>query len=282
VTFSEYFNALYPYLSDGEKPLVFYDGMIGHFIYEEAQETCSLLTCKNDTKSRYIKTNSPNKIKPEYAQYAYSKHYPQGYRDWLNERMYQQDTYDRIEEWLNANNIEFFDVCAACDTLLENIFLNIAQPNIAEGATVHLPEKSNTEKATTSQLTANDKELLKAFHIDFDSIVKKYIVSDKAEIWFIGNSSAKIDDLFKNKWKDLISKFEDISLQSDILSTIATLRDLCSALDPDSDSVPNSSVRRLRMKLRNSYVKIHPDHYVDIFPYDAFIDDWNDGEEYEM
>ena len=54
MTFAEYFNSLYPYLSDGEKPVVFFDAMIGHFIDEEAQEACVLLNCKLDTKRRYI------------------------------------------------------------------------------------------------------------------------------------------------------------------------------------------------------------------------------------
>ena len=60
MTFSEYFNALYPYLSDGDKPADFFDSMIGHFIYEEAQESCDLLACKPDTKGRYIRKNNPN------------------------------------------------------------------------------------------------------------------------------------------------------------------------------------------------------------------------------
>ena len=32
------------------------------------------------------------------------------------------------------------------------------------------------------------------------------------------------------------------------------------------------------IKLRNLYVKLHPTGYIGIFPYEAFIDDWNDGE----
>ena len=105
MTFSEYFNALYPYLSDGDKPVAFFDAMIGHFIYEEAQEACKLLSSQPDTKRRYVQQNNPNKIKPDYAQYMYSKHNPQGYQKWLNDRMYEQDTYDRIEDWLKNKDI---------------------------------------------------------------------------------------------------------------------------------------------------------------------------------
>ena len=53
------------------------------------------------------------------------------------------------------------------------------------------------------------------------------------------------------------------------------------ALDPDSEST-GASVRRLRIKLRDNYVKLHPDSYAGLFPYDAFIDDWNEGNEFDM
>lgn len=282
MTFSEYFNALYPYLSDGEKPVVFYDGLIGHFIYEAAQEACKLLNCQPDTKRRYIQKNNPNKIKPDYAQYAYSKHNPQRYQQWLNARMYEQDTYHKIEEWLNASDIEFYDVCAACDDLLENIFLSIAHPNASDGPAVHLPAKDAKEKTASSHLTENDKKLLKEFHIDFDSILEKCIASDQAEVWFSGSIATKVNNLYNEKWKGKMAGFEDISLQSDVLSTIAALQEYCKALDPDIESVPGSSVRRLRIKLRDNYVKTHPDSYAGIYPYDAFIDDWNDDNEFEM
>ena len=281
MTFSEYYNALYPYLSDGEKREEFYDSMVGHFIYVDAHENCKLLDCMPDTKRRFIKTAKPNKIKPDNAQYMYAQHYPLGYRKWLNDRMYKQDTYDKIEEWLTDNSIEFNDVCAACDNLLETIFFDIAYPNASSGSEVKLPQADKTKDNTGSKyLTENDRDLLKDFCIDFDSILEKCITNDQAEVWFTGRLSTKIDDLFSDKWKGLTAKFEDINLQAYILGTIATLQEFCNALDPDNESIPASSLRKLRMKLRNDYVKIHPDNYVNIFPYEAFIDDWNDGEDY--
>mgnify|MGYP006865368792 FL=1 len=112
--------------------------------------------------------------------------------------------------------------------------------------------------------------------------MEKCIASDQAEVWFTGSMVAKINSLYNEKWKDQISRFEDIGLQSNILSTVAVLQDFCKALDPDSESVPGSSVRRLRTKLRDNYVKLHPDNYAGIYPYDAFIDDWNDENEFDM
>ena len=282
MTFSEYFHALYPYLSDGEKQVDFFDAIIGHFIDEEAQEACDLLNCKPDTKRRYIKETDPNKIKPEYAKYVYSKHNSEGYINWINDKMYAADAYDKIDEWLTSSGIEFTDVCIACDTLLADIFFTIAYPNVSDGSEVKIPEKPAVENTDSQQLAQSDQKLLKEFHVDFDSLLEKCIASDQAEVWFTSTLTAKIDKLYYEKWKDRIPEFNDLGLQSDILSTIATLRDFCNALDPDSSSAPVTSVRRLRIKLRDNYVKIHPENYADMFPYDAFIDDWNDGNDFDM
>ena len=282
MTFSEYFNALYPYLADGEKPMVFLDGMIGHFIYEEAQEGCKLLTGSSDTRRRYIQKKNPNPIKPEYAQYAHANHNSAGYIKWLNDRMYQSDSYDRIEEWLTNSGIDFHDCCAACDTLLADILFSIAFPNVSDGSEVKIPEKSHADENGSSKLSENDRKLLKDFHIDFDGILEKCIRSSKAEVWFTGNLATKFSNLYNEKWKDRISGFEDISLQADILSTIALLQDFCKALDPDTESPAGISVRKLRIKLRDYYVKLHPDSFAGIFPYDAFIDDWDDENGFDM
>ena len=282
ITFSEYFNALYPYLADGEKPMVFLDGMIGHFIHEEAQEGCKLLTGPADTRRRYIQKKNANPIKPEYAQYAHTNHDSAGYIEWLNDRMYQSDSYERIEEWLTNCEIEFHDCCAACDTLLADIFFSIAFPNASDSSEVILPEKNINADTSDSQLSDNDKELLKDFHVDFDSILEKCIASNQSEVWFTSSLTTKVNALYNGKWKDQISRFEDLGMQSDIIGTIATLQDFCKALDPDSEATPGSSVRRLRIKLRDNYVKLHPDNYAGLFPYDAFIDDWNDENDFDM
>ena len=130
-------------------------------------------------------------------------------------------------------------------------------------------------------MSENDKTLLKDFHIDFDSILKKCIEGGQSEVWFTDSLAKNVDSLYSDKWKERIPGFEDLGLQSDVLNTIATLQDFCKALDPDSEST-GTSVRKLRIKLRDNYVKLHPESYAGLFPYDAFIDDWNEGNEFDM
>ena len=280
MTFSEYYNALYPYLSDGDTDReAFYDEMLRHFIFEEAQESCALLLCKSDTKKRYIKEINPNKIKPENAGFAYSKHNPQRYIKWLYNRMFDQDSFHKIEEWLKANDIEFRDACEACDTLLEDILFGIAYPYASDGGEVKFPVADNVSGQKSSgleRLTDNDRALLKDFWIDFDSILEKCIKSDQSEVWLTGRITGTINSLYNDKWKDRMADFEDIRLQSDILNTVATLREFCDALNPDKEKAPTSPIRKLKIELRDCYIKIHPDKYAGLFPYDAYIDDWNE------
>ena len=280
MTFSEYYNGLYPYLSGGKKRLDFFDEMIGHFVKEAAHNSCRLLNCPKDTKGRYIQKKNARKIDPDYARYAYSQ-YNDGYNDWLQEKMNDEDSFSDVEGWLTANDIEFDDVCDSCDELLQEIFFNIAYPDAAKGSEVTLPPSdvdSAKDISGLEHLSENDRKLLKSFRIDFDSTLRRCITSDMPEAWFTGRVSGKIEQLYNDKWKELIPNISDIRTQSDILATVAALREFCDALDPEKRNISFKPVRKLRMELRDCFVKIHPDEYVMVLPLDNYIDDWNDEE----
>ena len=141
---------------------------------------------------------------------------------------------------------------------------------------VEIPSTTPSEDNSSLRLSENDNNLLNDFHNDFDSIIKKCIEGDQTEVLLTATLAAKVNGLYASKWKQLISRFEDISFQSDILNTIATLQEFCRVLDPNTASDPGPSVRKLKIRLRDNYVKLHPDSFAGIFPYDAFIDDWDD------
>ena len=277
MTFSEYFHALYPYLSDGDKPVDFLDGMIGHFINDSAQEACELLNRKIDTKRRYIQKKNPNKIDPEYARYVYSEHSRDGYISWLYERMEMLDTFDKIEDWLAENDIEFDDVSEKCDELLEDILFKIAFPSTDDTDALELPPAQvlpTEENPILQRLSENDKKQLRDFCMDYDGIIEKCITGSQADVWFTGKFSGRINTL-NDKWRNLITELNDVRLQSDMLGTIAALKDFCNALDPDT-AATLTPLRKLRLELQDCYVKIHPDKYSGLFPYEPIIDDWDD------
>ena len=101
-----------------------------------------------------------------------------------------------------------------------------------------------------------------------------------AQEYLTGRLSKKVNTLYNSKWKDKSAEFEDILLRSDILAVLGTLQELCDALNPNKGTKPGLSVRMIRTKLRNLYIKLHPTGYIGIYPHEAFIDDWNDGEYY--
>ena len=159
-------------------------------------------------------------------------------------------------------------------------YVNSFQNEVTQLNTPIIPPEEKAEmNFCLPKLTENDKALLKMFHDNFDDIVKKYIECNRPDVWLADRSSGEVGSLC-SKWRDRVAKFEDISLQADVLHTLATLQELCNALDPDSELVPAYPVRKFRTELRNCYVKIHPEQYAGIFPYEAFIDDWNDGEDF--
>lgn len=65
-----------------------------------------------------------------------------------------------------------------------------------------------------------------------------------------------------------------------MLTTLGTLQELCDTLSPGKNTKAGRSVRMIRTELRNRYVKLHPDGYTGIYPYEAAIDDWNETEEH--
>ena len=116
------------------------------------------------------------------------------------------------------------------------------------------------------------------FNSDYDEVIQMCIGDRYAQEYLTGRLSKKINTLYNSKWKDKSAEIEDILLRSDILAILGSLQELCDALNPNKDTKPGLSVRMIRTKLRNLYVKLHPTGYIGIYPYEAFIDDWNEGE----
>lgn len=88
--------------------------------------------------------------------------------------------------------------------------------------------------------------------------------------------SCKIQDLYKTKWNSKTEAFIDPTLKSYVLGLLGELEQLSNSLLLGG-SEP-FFIKQARTKIRNLYVKLHPDSFARAFPYDAFIDDWDDGE----
>lgn len=280
--FSEYTLGLSPYISFGKSEADYFTELIGNFIQDAVMDSCVLMKRKPDTKYRYIRGDRIIQIKD--AQFIYNHRDIKKFSSWIEERMGDTDSYDKIEEWLNQNGITTEFVPDACAELLETIILEIINPPASD---VKLPpEVKNVVSETEiggAELSAKDQELLQDFQADYDKIITQCIGERYAEIWIAENISKRIKSLYTDKWSTKYGGFQNLILRSWVIETLGLLEQICNTLDPNTNgstiTVFHPSVRQIRMKLRNHYVKLHPDQYVGILPYEAFVPNWADGED---
>ena len=281
MTFSEYASGLFPYISYGKKEGDFFTELIGSFLQDAVVDSCEILKRKYDTRYRYVK-GSP--IKNKDAQFIYDHRDIKKFSSWIEERMGDTDSYDKIEEWLNQNGITTEFVPDACAELLETIILAIINPPASD---VPLPPEVEAVASETeiggAELSEEDQELLRDFQTDYDKIITQCIGERYAEIWIAGNISRRIKSLYTDKWAAKSGEVQNLMLKSWVIGALAQLQQMCDTLDPNTNGTTitafRPSIHQIRMKLRNYYVKLHPNQFVGILPYEAFVPDWAEGED---
>ena len=138
---------------------------------------------------------------------------------------------------------------------------------------IEIPEEQPSDEFPYS---SEDKLLLQEFTTDYDEIMVVLIGEKYAESLIDMTLPRKIKDLYENKWISKADTFADPSLKSYVFGLLGELNNISNSLLVNGSVTP--SLGNARTKIRNLYVKLHPDQFAGAFPYDAFIDDWNDGE----
>ena len=143
------------------------------------------------------------------------------------------------------------------------------------GATnVQLPE----EQVDESPYSSEDELLLEEFTADYDEIMVTLIGENYAASLIDMTLPCKIKDLYETKWMSKAATFADPSLKSYIFGLLGELNNISNSFLVSDSATP--FLGSSRTKIRNLYVKLHPDQFAGTFPYDAFVDDWDDGEYY--
>ena len=132
---------------------------------------------------------------------------------------------------------------------------------------VQLPE----EQVDESPYSSEDELLLEEFTSDYDEIMVTLIGENYAASLIDMTLPCKIKDLYE-------TKFADPSLKSYVFCLLGELNNISNSFLVSGSATP--FLGSSRTKIRNLYVKLHPDRFAGTFPYDAFIDDWDDGEYY--
>lgn len=142
----------------------------------------------------------------------------------------------------------------------------------AEATSIQLPE----EQVNESPYSSEDNLLLREFTSDYDEIMITLIGENYADSLLDMTLPHKIKELYVSKWISKANAFLNPSLKSYVFGLLAELNNLSDGFLTGSFAIPLFG--NAREKIRNLYVKLHPEQFAGAFPYDAFIDDWNDGE----
>lgn len=193
---------------------------------------------------------------------------------------------DTFERWCPAQNQGKREYCKTIgedSTLVVNVkrdkeHFQSVSTMMSKAKTIELPAEIQ-DSVCKSPYIDSDELLLQEFTFDYDEIIQKCISEIFADVWLDMKIPHMIKELYETKWCKKANYFHDAMLKSNVYATLGKLNEMCSALDSENYT-PCKPVRLIRTSLRNLYVKLHPDNYVGIFPYDVFIDDWNEGEEY--
>lgn len=179
--------------------------------------------------------------------------------------------HDILEEKILASGQTVAD---ALDNAVNNLVNELDKNNTAGTTSIQFPE----EQAAESPYSFEDNLLLKEFTTDYDEIMVTLIGENFAASLIDMTLPCKIKDLYETKWMTKADTFADPSLKSYVFGLLGELNNLSNNFLDGSSA--NPILGNVRTKIRNLYVKLHPDQFAGTFPYDAFIDDWDDGEYY--
>lgn len=180
-----------------------------------------------------------------------------------------ETSHNILEERILASGQAVAD---AWGNAVSNLVNGLNGNNTAGTTSVQLPE----ELADESPYSSEDNLLLQEFTADYDEIMIALIGENYATSLIDMTLPCKIKDLYETKWISKADTFADPSLKSYVFGLLGELNNISKGFLVDGSATPFFG--SARTKIRNLYVKLHPDQFSGAFPYDAFIDDWDDGE----
>lgn len=140
---------------------------------------------------------------------------------------------------------------------------------------IELPDEQHSDE---SPYSSEDNGLLQEFTSDYNEIMFTMIGENYSTALIDMSLPNKVQALYKTKWSTKADTFNNPTLKSYVFSLLGELNQLSNCLL--TDGTEPFFIKQTRTRIRNLYVKLHPDLFSGAFPYDAFIDDWDDGEFY--
>lgn len=179
--------------------------------------------------------------------------------------------HDILEEKILASGQAVTDVWG---NAVSNLVNGLDGTSTTGATNVQLPE----EQVDESPYSSEDELLLEEFTSDYDEIMVTLIGENYVASLIDMTLPCKIKDLYETKWMSKADTFADPSLKSYVFGLLGELNNISNSFLASDSATP--FLGSSRTKIRNLYVKLHPDQFAGTFPYDAFVDDWDDGEYY--
>lgn len=178
-------------------------------------------------------------------------------------------------------NININNVGDEIAELFSNIIRTAAQTKRKKPASktdtgtdvIKIPDQQPSDESTYSP---EDTALLQEFTADYDEIMFTMIGENYGASLTDMSLPNRVQALYKSKWSTKADAFNNPTLKSYVFSLLGELNQLSNCLL--TAGTEPFFIKQTRIRIRNLYVKLHPDLFAGAFPYDAFIDDWNDGE----
>ena len=285
--FKDFLNILFTYCSKGKSKYDFFIELTDNFVGSSIDENLNPFTkFQSNTIGKYYKGNPLNK---SATTKLYSNRNINTFSEYIKSfgDNVMLDIEGDIRKYIPSFNEHENCIAIECFYLFADILSEILNINPDKCETITSAKKDiktksielpNDQTSEEYPYSLDDKTLLKEFTKDFDEIMFSMIGENYATSLIDMTLPHKTKDLYNNKWDSKADAFKNPTLKSYVFGLLGELNTLSTNLLLGDNKL--FFIKKTRTKIRNLYVKLHPDSFAGAFPYDAFIDDWNDGDFY--
>lgn len=272
MTFSEFAHTLEPIIGGGSNTVVFTRRLFSIMVGEDKQDIIESLS-DDSYKAYYNGNTSISGIAKKILLYADLENfvaYLNNFEDAVTEKLFNAFS-NKIDGITLHNASEKIAYCF--DEIINAATLNQRKSPSKKDEPISIPPGPAVLEFPYMEA---DKELLTEFNSDYDEIMLTLIGGDYATHLIDMSLPNKIKELYQAKWKDKSNDFIDPTLKSYIYGLIGVLKELNNNFISCNSNT--TIIKNQRLKIRNLYIKLHPETYDKSFPYDISLDDWNDND----
>ena len=272
MNFSSFANLLRPIIGGSDNTVEFTRKLFTAIIGEE---NFTIIENKSDDsfKAYYNGKSSINGIAREISPVTDLENFVSfldNFGDSVSEKLC--DDFSGCIDEIDLQNVNY-KIASCFDEIIKKAAATQRKNSSNKDESLNIPVE---QTSTSFPYMETDKELLTEFNSDYEEIMLTLIGGDYTTYLVDMSIPNKIKKLYQEKWKEKSNDFVTPTLKSDIFGILGVLDELSTSfISCNSNTSP---IKNQRIKVRNLYVKLHPEKYDKKIPYDILLDDWNDNE----